>query len=399
MKSIFISLLLLLLSVRPIQAAATHLWAFQSIDTMKYSRDLAREKQPDSSFDLVIQSQVTAIAETGATHVAIGTPYDKEFLPYLRRWVTAARQANLKVWFRGNFSGWEGWFGYKRITRDEHQELLKAFIVNNSDLFADGDLFSSCPECENGGPGDPRLNGDLAGHRQFLIVENRLVKLAFSQINKKIPANLNSMNGDVARLVMDKDTTQKLGGLVVIDHYVATPEKLVADIRQIAQSSGGLVILGEFGAPLPDIHGHMTEEEQAAWLGKALKFLAEEKSVSGLNYWTNTGSSTRLWDENGRSRQAVAVLKTYFSPPFLSGRVVTWFGLPVVGALVESGSRSVESGANGLFSLPTIPEAEAPVSVTAPGFTVYRQKVILGKNIYLEPLSLPAFVKHLFGLI
>src|SRR3989344_6298983 len=83
-----------------------------SIDTMKYSRDVAREKLNSSSFDEVIDKQVSEISATGATHIAIGTPYDDEFLPFLKRWVVAARKYNLKVWFRGNLSGWEEWFGY-----------------------------------------------------------------------------------------------------------------------------------------------------------------------------------------------------------------------------------------------------------------------------------------------
>src|SRR3972149_11347222 len=88
----------------------------QSIDTMKYSRDVAREKLKDFSYDKEIETQVKNIAETGASHVAIATPYDDEFLPFLRRWVKAAREKGLNVWFRGNFSGWENWFDYEKFT-------------------------------------------------------------------------------------------------------------------------------------------------------------------------------------------------------------------------------------------------------------------------------------------
>src|SRR5258708_13688548 len=52
------------------------LWDFASIDTMKYSRDLSREKLQDPTFDQVISSQIKAIAQTEATHVPIATPYD-----------------------------------------------------------------------------------------------------------------------------------------------------------------------------------------------------------------------------------------------------------------------------------------------------------------------------------
>src|SRR3989344_9177099 len=73
----------------------------QSIDTMKYSRDTAGEMLTKPSFDDVIDQQVKNIAGTGATHVAIGTPYDNQFIPFLARWVKVARRYKLKVWFRG----------------------------------------------------------------------------------------------------------------------------------------------------------------------------------------------------------------------------------------------------------------------------------------------------------
>src|SRR3989344_5208595 len=161
-------------------------WQVQSIDTMKYSRDIAGEKLKDTSFDRVIEDQVDKIARTGATHIAIATPYDEEFLHFLRRWVNAARKKNLLVWFRGNFSGCEGWFGYAKINPDEHLTKTKNFIENHADLFSDGDIFTSCPECENGGPGDPRQTRDVDGHRRFLIDEYNVAKSAFSKINKKV---------------------------------------------------------------------------------------------------------------------------------------------------------------------------------------------------------------------
>src|SRR3989344_5428418 len=105
------------------KASSTNWWEIQSIDTVKYSRDLAREKAKDSSFDEVIDTQVRLIAETGATH------------------------------------------------------------------FEEGDIFSSCTECENGGPGDPRRSGDVAGHRNFLTEEYKITNDAFRKIGKNVRSN------------------------------------------------------------------------------------------------------------------------------------------------------------------------------------------------------------------
>lgn len=289
------------------------IWAIRSIDTMKYSRDIAREKANDSSFDAVIETQVKNIADTGASHIAIATPYDEEFVPYLARWVQAARKHNLKVWFRGNFSGWEKWFDHPRITRSEHLDLTTQFITSNPSLFEDGDIFTPCPECENGGPGDPRMTRDIAGHRQFLIDSTRIGKDAFAVIGKKVEVGYHSMNYDVAMAVMDQDTTKAVGGIVAIDHYVKTGEKMVRDIDKLKELSGGKIFLGEFGTPIPDIHGMQTEAEQAQWIKETLDLLVLNRSVIGLNYWVSVGGSTKLWNDNGSAREAVSTLTSFYT--------------------------------------------------------------------------------------
>lgn len=288
-------------------------WQIQAIDTMKFSRDLAREKGDDTSFEKTIQNQVRDVAKTGATHISIGTPYDEEFIPFLKKWVSASRKQGLHIWYRGNMSGWEGWFDYPLITREEHTVMIKAFIQNNSGLFEDGDLFSTCPECENGGPGDPRETGDVIGHRKFLIDEYRQTTELFKELGKDVQTNFNGMNYDVALLIMDTQTTQQLGNVIVIDHYVKTPEQTVADITALAKSTSGRIMLGEVGAPIPDIHGDMTEDEQNMWVEDLLSLLSQETSVIGVNYWTGNGASTEIWNANGTPRKAVEAIKTYFT--------------------------------------------------------------------------------------
>ena len=285
----------------------------RSIDTVKYSRDIAREKENDLSYDVVIKAQVEDIAKTGATHIALGVPYDEEFIPFLKRWTEQARKNNLKVWFRGNFSGWEQWFGYNKIDRSSHIRLTEEFILKNPDLFENGDIFTPCPECENGGPGDPRQTRDIEGHRRFLIEEYNIAKQTFSKIGKKVLPGFYSMNGDVARLIMDKPTTESLGGVIVIDHYVKTPSQLIEDIKDYAENSGGKVVLGEFGVPIPDINGVMSEEEQAKWLQEAFEGFKNIEDLIGVNYWVSVGGSTEIWSSNGQPKQAVDVIKKYYS--------------------------------------------------------------------------------------
>lgn len=345
-------------------------WSVQSIDTMKYSRDPSREKLGDPSYDKVIDDQITKIAATGATHVAIATPYDDEFIPMLRRWVASARSHGLHVWFRGNFSGWEKWFNYPSISRDEYKAKTEAFIRVHADLFADGDIFSPCPECENGGPGDPRRVGDVVGYRAFLKSLYDISTKGFIEIGKKVESGYFSMNGDVARLVMDPETTKALGGKVVIDHYVASPAKLRDDLVDFAKRSGGKIVLGEFGAPIPDIHGKMSEAEQAKWIDEALAAISTVPEVIGVNYWTNTGGSTQLWDESGHERLAVGVLTKYYTPRTAIGVITDELDRPIAHASVSSALRTTITDKTGRYSLPYVGNSVS-ITVVAPSYKSY----------------------------
>jgi len=334
-----------------VQNEYNRFWEVRAIDTMKNSRDKAREKLNDGSYDKEIEKQVQEIARAGTTHVTLGTPYDEEFIPFLKRWVLAARKNNLKVWYRGNLSGWEGWFDYPDIDRQTHTDNIKSFILDNPTLFEDGDIFTSCPECENGGPGDPRKNGDVNGHREFLINEYGVVKQAFQDIGKKVTGNYYSMNGDVAKLIMDRETTKKLDGVITVDHYVATPQQLAKDINMYASSSGGKVVLGEWGAPIPDIHGEMSEDEQSAWIEEALRLLITNTNLIGLNYWVNEGGSTALWHER-KPQKAVTAITKFMKPNIVKGTIKDEAGRNINGVSVTSSLRSFTAA--GSYTLPLI---------------------------------------------
>lgn len=295
-----------------ISTPSSNKWQIESIDTMKYSRDQARLGLNNVSYTKEVNQQVAAIAATGANYIAIDTPYDDEFHPVLSLWVHVARVNGLHVWFRGNWSGWEGWFNYPQINEATHIAKTKQFILEHKDLFENGDIFTACPECENGfklSTGDPQQVNQF---RNFLISETTVEKSAFAKIGKNVSVGYISMNADVAKAVMDKDTTKKLGGVVVIDHYVKTPEELASEVSFIAQQSGGKVVLGEFGAPIPDLQGTMSDEQQNNWIENALQLLSVEKDLIGVNYWVNAGGSTALWNTDGTPKPAVSVISSFY---------------------------------------------------------------------------------------
>jgi hypothetical protein len=379
-------------------------WEYQVIDTMKYSRDRAREMLNNPGFDQTIETQVRNIAETGATHVAIATPYDEEFVPFLTRWVKAARAHGLRIWFRGNLSGWEGWFDYPKINEAEHIRKVRDFIFGHPELFQNGDLFTPCPECENGGSGDPRKTGDIEGFRRFIIESHQSADTAFRSIGVLVDTRLFSMNGDVARLVMDEKTTAALGNVITVDHYVKTPEKLELDVRTFGKDGARRVFLGEFGAPIPDIHGRMSGTEQALWLDQSLARLSRIPNLTGASYWLSVGGSTELWTDKGEARPAVAILKKYFRPRLIHGVVTDELGRGVRQASVSVGKYSTRTDSHGHFELRFLDDGGEVATVTAAEYRTKTQPLTVAENdITLEPefrsvlYLVLQFLKEIFG--
>ncbi|MDO8572379.1 MAG: carboxypeptidase-like regulatory domain-containing protein [bacterium] len=368
-----------------------NLFLVQAVDTMKYSRDKARETLHDVSFEQVIDTQMRLIREMGATHVAIGTPYDPEFAPILTRWVNSARKNNLSVWFRGNFSGWEGWFEYEKIDRSDHKKLLASFLVKNHELFVDGDIFSPCPECENGGEGDPRATGDRAGFTKFLIEERSIAEREFNAMGKSI-AIRPTMNADIAREILDPDTARLLGGVILIDHYVNSVKKFGEDVDSISKTLNARIGLGEFGAPIPDINGNMTEKSQAEFVRKLLDELyIRNEEIPLVNYWVLNDGSTALMNDSGTPRLAYHVLKTYFTAPRIYGTVFNSLGEPLDGVdiAVASTSYSTKTDA-GLYNMFLL-DPQRTVTVNHKGYknltVVFPADIASStqKDFYLEP--------------
>lgn len=329
-------------------------WQIQSIDTMKFSRDISREPDILSR----IPKFVDKVASLHPTHIAVATPYDEEFYPVLKKWVDEARSHNLKIWFRGNFSSWEGWFGYPKFKDyKEHHTKTYAFITKHPELFAAGDIFTPAPEPENGGLGDPRGSKEKTVlFQQFLVDSYNSCSQAMSKIGVEVKCGYFSTNGDVARESLTPDVVKQIGGVVVIDHFVKTPQKLAADILSLAKKYNAKIVLGEVGAPIPDIHGKMTEFEQASYIQDTLsEVLKLGDTVEGINYWTAFGGSTLLFDEKTMDPRRVAdVVSSFFAPPELTGVITDQFGLRIQNAKISalSGSMVRYSQKDGQYKLP-----------------------------------------------
>ncbi len=305
--------------------APTRGWKVRCVDAMKTSRDACRAPI-DAQRAGRIRAEVAAIKSLGASHVAVATPYDPEFVPFLRHWVREVHVQGLNVWFRGNFCGWEGWFDYPKWDDgyDRHIAASVDFIHGHPDLFRSGDSFNLCPEPENSALlHDPRAkDGHPADFRKFLGDSVEATERAFRAQGKRVAVNWLSVNGDVGRDILDRTTADRMGGLVTIDHYVPSVAKMIEYVDDIHAKFGCKVLVGEFGAPLEGINPKgWSLAQQAEFVGEILEALWQRREyVLGVNYWVGASEdgtdSTRIFEREGdgyRLRPAAEVLRRYFT--------------------------------------------------------------------------------------
>jgi len=371
------------------------IWEICSIDTMKTSRDKARENLYNLAYDANIKEELRIIKETGANYVAIDTPYDAEFLPYLRRWVKYSREANLKVWFRGNWSNWEGWFEYpKNMSSSQHLEKTNEFIVNNTDLFESGDIFDPCPECENAGfwP-QPEADKD---YQQFIRTQQEQTEASFRKIKKWVKVHQSIIGGRAKDVVTDKQTYNILGNIVAIDHYVKDAEGMDSYIKYFKNNFQTKTLVSEFGAPIPDMNGPMSGNEQAEFIEGILKILYQNRdSVEGLNYWVLSLGTTSLVSDSSNLKPAYEVLKKYFSPGLIQGNIKNSLGENLQNITVKTNDNfsKTKTDNNGNYNL-TLPQGEYQLVLEdnqyAPqskNFSITKSGNIETANFTLDPKS------------
>ncbi len=386
-------------------------WPIQSIDTMKYSRD----DSADSSIYQKIPIIVSEVANLHANYISIDTPYDDQFYPVLKAWVDEARQEHLKIWFRGNFSAWEGWFGYQKFSNpNEDHALVHDFIIKHPDLFQNGDIFTSVPEAENGVIGDPRGSDEKTQQfNQFLITSYNNCVSSFEIIHKQVSCGYFSVNGDVAKEVLTPETIKQIGNVVVIDHYVDSSAQMDVDLHFLTNKfPNAEIILGEFGAPIPDINGDMNETQQAEFLNQLLNVFYENKNViGGINYWVGSGGSTALYRDDNTEKPAVKIMQKYYDPSVVSGIVTNTDGTPLSNISIYGINNLLlaTTDSNGNYSFPAFSDSPMELSISDPHYQKIDQIIVpknrqMTYNIILSPkktniiYKIRLFINSLFNL-
>jgi hypothetical protein len=303
-------------------------WDYRCIDTMKISRDMARalveELNTTSSVPNIIPLMVGKVKGANANMISFGTPYDGEFIPLLKVEIAEAEKQNLQVWLRGNLSGWEGWFEYERFEQhNDHHRLTKEFILNNPTLFVNEGrsrvkFFSPSPEPENGFENVWESTQRQEVFKEWLLASYANSRQALDEIGATDTTVIFSFNGDVAKILPPE--LIHADHPVIIDHYIEQPEQYLADIQALHQLYSAQVGLGEFGAPIADIHGSMTEEQQAEIVKEILLVLSEHGMLIPLiNYWhlwdphsIDSSNSTALLNADGSERLVYQVIQDFF---------------------------------------------------------------------------------------
>lgn len=377
MQKIIAAIFLFLLLCPSLSHAQERFFDIQSIDTMKYSRDRAR----DPTIIALIPFLVQQVASLHPTHIALGTPYEDEFYPIMKKWVKEARKNHLKVWFRGNVAGWEGWFDYPKLqTIGEHHATILRFITIHPDLFEKGDIFTPAPEPEQGFVGDPRKSEEIKqNYLRFLIDSYNNCNNAMLVIGVETTCGYFSMNGDIAKEILDKKTVKQIGNLVTIDHYVKDPEKLRKDILFFYDKFDAQIVLGEFGAPIPDIHGEMNEKRQAEYIKKMMvQLLTTKHALKGVNYWTAFDGSTALFTSQFKPKKAIEEIRQVYNPLVINGVVKNIFDEPVNGITVSSSPFfSTKTNSLGSYQLLTIIDY---MRLTAQGSSYTPRSMNLSQN-------------------
>lgn len=366
----------------PTTHAATF-WQIRSVDTMKTSRDQTLYKQHDLTYDEHIDKEMSLIKATGANYVTVDSAYDEAYLPWLRRWVSSARSHGLKVWYRGNFSAWHGWFGPKDMTRSQHLEATRNFIINHPDLFQDGDSFTACPECESGGPGNPLVTGDIEGFRKFMIDEYRMTQQAFKQINKNVHLNWLSINPDVAKQVIDQPTLDAIDNLITLDYFIKDLHQLESGLDFFHNKfPNAQILIGEFGAPIPEINGQMTESQKETFVQEVFSLFSRRPEIIGVNYWISSAGATELFSADlKKSSKAADVITRYFQPATIVGHITDSSDQPLSGITISTSLGNAVSDDQGNFRL-LIPAREVTININHSHYYNYTEDFLteLGKT-------------------
>lgn len=314
-------------------------WVLQSVDLMKYTKDVVCGTQPSDTF---IANSISRAVELGATHVGIATPYENPTCGSSRdlavRWITAARAAGLKIWHRHAHLAFEGIYSTSKTKSPDGTRFHTAtanWITANADLIAPGDIFTPEAEPQNGGIagvtycGNPSVCqfSSAADFNEWLRTAQLVSKLALQANGFDVATTLGDSNGvfvglygfdgfvtwgndnpdHVGTSKLEASTVAAMDNIIAIDHYPSA-QSMATDLDEAhAMWPNAQYVIGEYGTI-----GATTETARQTAAEDAFSAFAARSWIKGVNYWHLHWSNEGLLNTDFTKRANFTVVEGYY---------------------------------------------------------------------------------------
>lgn len=315
----------------------------KSIDVMKWSKDVLCNHPSTST----VNAQLDKIVEAGATHVSISSFYDTQTLsgcqiaPLRHKWVTLAREHNLKIWLRMHTLSWQGNYSQPKSTNPDgnrHLRIMQHWLEDNPTFFQEGDIFSPFAEIQNGG-----INGftfcessicQFSSRADFNNYIQRLQIILPEYLPAGVQYGWYGFDGFVVfggsnsfwrglcsvtpyQCGLEQDTITAMN-MIVMDHYPPNDDMAVeiTDFHTAVGSTTMALVIGEYGT--------LTAADDATRESRMNTFIdtltaSAATTTIGFNYWhLGPGTGEGLVNESGQSgvpgtnRPNFDILQEYF---------------------------------------------------------------------------------------
>lgn len=291
-----------------------------SVDVMKYTKDRVTNQMTSSEVNAVVAAimdnihpeyiSISVPLDDDADYPPQSKPYPLSVQKYTKLWTDAIRNHGAKVIFRGTWSGIEGIYSFPKkigIHRFPAGTAASAamdgqttwlgktyqFIINNPELFADGDIWAVLPERTEGIFADATSFLGYDGqdiqktYPQFFLDLNTVSDSAFAKIGKRVRTGMSANNFSEVKSGWLDQRVYDASGFIVIDHYgvTHTPEEMEADITNAYNKYKKPVFLQEWGDYWNRELGDSKRQIYLQEMYAVFKRLADAKILIGFNYW------------------------------------------------------------------------------------------------------------------
>jgi hypothetical protein len=295
----------------------------------------------------------------GATHVAIGVPYDNG--DQWDKWVDAAHNNGLSVIGRSHWNSQEGDNGAPdNLTPGQYITNTDGFLNTHKSHLKPGDVFIYCVEPEQGHYWSRTYGSNWSGNATAMAEYNKFIqdginhgKQILSSIGG-IDTSLVSVNGDMLML-LSQDTVNLMTA-VAVDHYTENEnngpkhtydlkymhDKMVADLDRFYNKWHKPIYIGEWGFTINS--DEVSDDWQKTVYTDLLGIFAGNSNIYGVNIWNFMGDTSRILNDSSGTpttlRPAADIVKAYFTggtitvPPTTGGDTTT---PPATGGTTTSG--------------------------------------------------------------